>query len=88
MQDTTWESDKNAIKHNIQESQEARPFPAGDHKAAMNIQISMTNTKHKHQKWSTKKHGLGTVSNFFLLESLNKFHCTSLALRSDVDQDT
>ena len=35
-QDTTWESDKNTIKHNIQESQEVSPFPAGDHEAAIN----------------------------------------------------
>ena len=35
-QDTTWESDKNTIKHHIQESQEVSPFSAGDHKAAMN----------------------------------------------------
>ena len=34
-QDTTWESDKNTIKHNIKESQKASPFPAGDHKAAI-----------------------------------------------------
>ena len=33
--DTTWESDKNTIKHHIQESQEASPFPTGDHKAAI-----------------------------------------------------
>ena len=45
--DTTWESDKNTIKHNIQESQEASPFPGGDHKVAMNRQESMTNMKHK-----------------------------------------
>ena len=44
--DTTWESDENKIKHNIQELQDASPFPAGDHKAAMNRQESMTNTKH------------------------------------------
>ena len=30
-QDTVWENDK---KHQIQESQEVSPFPAGDHKAA------------------------------------------------------
>ena len=29
-QDTTWESDKNTIKHHIQESQDVSPFPAGD----------------------------------------------------------
>ena len=43
-QDTTWESDKNTMKHNIRESQEASPFSAGDHKAAMYRQESMTNT--------------------------------------------
>ena len=41
------ESDKNTRKHCIQEIQEVSPFPAGDHKAAMNRQESMTNTKHK-----------------------------------------
>ena len=46
-QDTTWESDKNTRKHHIQEGQEVSPFPAGDHKAAMNRQESMTNTKRK-----------------------------------------
>ena len=48
-QDTTWESDKNTKqkykKHHKQESQEISPFPAGDHKAAMNRQESMTNVK-------------------------------------------
>ena len=46
-QDITWESDKNTIRHHIQESQDISPFPAGDHKAAMNIQENMINTKHK-----------------------------------------
>ena len=32
----TWDSDKNTRKHHIQDSQEVSPFPAGDHKAAMN----------------------------------------------------
>ena len=45
-QETIWESDKNTRKHHIQESQEVRPFPAGDHKAAMNRQDSMTD-KHE-----------------------------------------
>ena len=40
-QDTTWEVTKNTIKHDVRESQEASPFPAGDHKAAMNRQESM-----------------------------------------------
>ena len=34
-------------KHHIQESQGVSPFPAGDHKAAMNRLNSMTTTKHK-----------------------------------------
>ena len=40
-QDTIWETDKNRIKHHIQESQEASPFPAGDHKATINRQENM-----------------------------------------------
>ena len=44
-EDTTWESDTNT--NIINESQEISPFPAGDHKAAMNRHKSMTNTKHK-----------------------------------------
>ena len=46
-QDNTCEIDKNTIKHNIQESQEATNFPVGDYKVAMNRQESKTNTKHK-----------------------------------------
>ena len=49
-QDTTmsWKSDKNTIEHNKQEPREQSfPFPAGDHKAAMNRRESMTNTRHK-----------------------------------------
>ena len=45
-QDTTRESNKNTI--NItNKSQEVNPFPAGDHKAAMNRCESMRNTRHK-----------------------------------------
>ena len=44
--DTTWESNKTTI--NItNKSQEVSPFPAGDHKAAMNKPKSMTITRHK-----------------------------------------
>ena len=46
-QDTTWESDRNIIKHNIKESQVTSPFQADDHKAAINRQESMRNTKHR-----------------------------------------
>ena len=49
-QDTTWVSDTNTRKYHIQESQEVSPFPAGGHKAAMNIQESMTNTKLIHKR--------------------------------------
>ena len=45
-QDTTWESNRNAI--NItNKSQEVSPFPAGDHKAEMNRRESMGNTRNK-----------------------------------------
>ena len=52
-QDTTGERDETTRQYHIQESQEASPFPAGDHKAAMNRQESMTDTKQKQQKRST-----------------------------------
>ena len=38
--DTTWESDKNKIKHH---KQEVSPFPAGDHKAAMCLASKCSN---------------------------------------------
>ena len=44
-QDTTWQSDKNTRKHHIQKCQEVSPFPAGNHKAAMNRHDSMTDMK-------------------------------------------
>ena len=65
--DTTWESDKKTLKHNIQENQEASPFPAGDHKAAMNRQESMTNTKHIHERSTALE---WSVKNIFVLEGL------------------
>ena len=55
-QDTTWESDNNTRKHHKQESQEANPFPAGGHNAAMNRQTRNINNKNGPQK----KHRLGT----------------------------
>ena len=48
-QDTIWDSDKNTIKHHKQEPR-GSPFPAGDHKAAMNKRESMTKTRHKQHK--------------------------------------
>ena len=45
-QDTKWQSNKTTI--NItNNSQEVRPFPSDDHKAAMNRGESMANTRHK-----------------------------------------
>ena len=38
---------QNTRKYHIQESQEVSPFPAGDHKAAMNREEYKTATKHK-----------------------------------------
>ena len=38
---------QNTRKRQTQESQEVSPFPAGDNKAAMNRQDSMTDTKYK-----------------------------------------
>ena len=45
-QDITWESNKNT-KKKTNKSQEVSPFPADDHKVAMNRRESMRNTKHK-----------------------------------------
>ena len=43
--DTMWEGDKTQL--NItNKNQELSPFPAGDHKAAMNRRESMTNIRH------------------------------------------
>ena len=57
------------------ESQEASPFPAGDHKTS----ISRCTQKHKKQDRNNindpqKKHRLGMVSKNILLEGLNQFH--------------
>ena len=45
-QDTTWESNQNTI-NSTNKSQEVSPFPAGEHKAAMNRHENMRNTRHK-----------------------------------------
>ena len=70
------------------ESKEVSPFPAGDHKAAMNRRKSKRNTRHKNTNDPQKKYRIGTVSKNFLLEDLNRFHGANLTLSSDVDQDT
>ena len=63
-------------------------FPEGDHKAAMNRQISMTD---KHEPEITKSiHKTSTALELSvrkLLEGLNMFNGTNLTLISYVDQD-
>ena len=77
------------IQLNItKESLEVSPFPAGDHKAAMNRRESMTNTRHKSHKWSTKEVPPLNGQSNILLERLNQFHSTNLTLSSDVDKNT
>ena len=69
--------------------QEARPFPAGDHKAQINRR-AQKHYKHKTEKNINdpqKKYRLRTVSKNILLEGLNWFHGDNLTLNSDVDQD-
>ena len=63
------------------DSQEVSPFPAGDHKAAMNrCQIQDINNTNDPQK----KYCFETVSKNILLEGLNGFHAANLTLSSDV----
>ena len=50
------------------QSQEVSPFPAGDHKAAVNRRESMTNTRHINTKDPQKKYLIGKVSKNILLE--------------------
>ena len=64
-EDTTWESDKNTKKHHTQESQDVSSFPAGNHKAAMNRQESMTKPNINNKNDPQKKHRLGMVSKSF-----------------------
>ena len=47
-QEATLENDKNTRKHHFQESQDSSPFPAGNHKAAMNRQD-------RHETYITKR---------------------------------
>ena len=64
-QNTIWESNTNTRKHNMQESHEVSPFPAGDHKAARNRQYSITKGSvlyKNYKQGSTKKERLRTVS--------------------------
>ena len=61
-----------------------QPFPAGEHKAAMNKREGMTNTQHKQHKMIHKR----SISKIILLDGLNQLQGTNLILSSDVEQDT
>ena len=82
--DTKWESDKNTRKYHTQESQEVIPFPEEDHKAVRNRQDNNTKIAKRIHKRSTALER----SVRKLLEGLNMFDGTKLALISDVHQST
>ena len=82
-------NDKNTRKHNIQESLEVSPFPAGDHKAAGNRQGSITKTSMKHKKTKeTETVSKNTGGLIWKGLSLSMFNGTNPTLNYDVDQDT
>ena len=58
------------------ENQEVSPFPAGDHKALLNRRARKHNINQDRNIINNpqKKHRLGTVSKYILLECLNRFH--------------
>ena len=65
-QDITWESHKKTRKtYKKNKSQEVSPFPAGDHKAAMNRRESMNTQDINNTHDPQKKYRLGTVSKIF-----------------------
>ena len=78
----------NSQLYTTHESQEASPFPAGDHKAQINRRAQRHN-KHnteKNIKNPQKKYSLGTVGKIILL--LKPVSRRQPRLYSDVDQDT
>ena len=70
--DTTWERTKKKTtrKHHTQENQEVSSFLAGNLKAAMNNQDSMTDTNANNKTAPKKKHRLGMVSKNILTGEL------------------
>ena len=70
------------------QSQEVSPFPAGDHKAQIK-RWAQRHNKHKTEKHrqSTKEVPPWKGQQNILLDGLNRFHCASLILNSDVDKD-
>ena len=53
-------------------SQEVSPFPAGDHKAAMNRSEGIRNTRHINTNDPHKKYHLGAVSKKIIFKYLNQ----------------
>ena len=68
-QDTTWGSDKNTRKHHIQESQDASPFQAGDHEAAINRQEVWQTRNINSKKESTKEAPLWNGQYFSIYQT-------------------
>ena len=78
----------NSQLYTTNESQEVRPFPAGDHKAQIN-RCAQKHNKHKtDKKKSTKEVPPWNGQLNILLEGLNQFHGAKLALNSSVDEET
>ena len=59
--DIVWETNKNTTKRHIQESQDASPVPAGDHKAARHRQYNMAKAN-TNKKYPQNKYCLGMFS--------------------------
>ena len=89
-QDTIWERGKDTRNHHTQENQKASPFPAGDHKAARNIQdsVTKTNAKHKQQNWIHQRSIALEPSVRNLLEDLNILGSINRTPTPNVDQDS
>ena len=81
-QDTTGESNK-IQKHITNKSQEVSPFPAGDHKAAMNRRKTMRNTRHKNTFDPQKSTPFERSVKYILLEGFKWFQGTNLTFSSN-----
>ena len=79
-QDTTWESDKIAIRHHKHDKQEPRGQPFRNRWPQGSNEQTWKHDKHKTND-PQKKYRLGTVCKNILLEGLNKFHGANLALK-------
>ena len=79
----------NSQQDTTNKSQDASPFPAGDHKAHINRR-AQRHSKHKKKNIEDpqKKYRLGTVRKIFNGGLKPVLQCTNLTLILDVDQDT